>query len=126
LNPIDKEKAKPFEQEMDFAFFAVNFGYSKRDYLELTDRERMFIYKAYENKTVSWTTLMRDAVSNAVGNAMRKKNEPFVPLWQKKPEKADMEVVHQNMKTVLEIEKNEKGWIEKIYEANGKKVKRNG
>lgn len=116
--------AKPFQEEIDFAFFAVNFGYSKRDYLELTDTERQFIYKAYENKVVSWSTLVRDAVLNAVGNALRKKNKRFQKLWKKRAKSADRDLIIENTKTILEIEKKEKGWIDLIYKANG--IKRKG
>lgn len=104
---------------MDFAFFAVNFGYSKSDYLELTDRERMFIYKAYENRVVSQTTLIRDAVFNAVGNVLRKKNKRFQKLWKRIARKADKDVICENMETVMEIEKKEADWIDLIYQANG-------
>lgn len=113
--------AKPYQQDMDFAFFAVNFGYTKRDYAELTEKDKQFIYKAYENKVVSWSTLARDAVLNAVSNALRKKNKRFMKLWKKRNRKADRDVVIENMKTVIEIEKREKGWIDKIYKANGMK-----
>lgn len=116
--------AKPYLQDMDFAFFAVNFGYSKRDYLELTDTERMFIYKAYENKTVSWTTLVRDAVFNAVGNALRKKNKRFQKLWKKRTKKVDRDVIRETTNTIIDIEKGEKGWIDLIYKANGMKRKK--
>ena len=111
---------------MDFAFFAVNFGYSKRDYNELTAVDRAFIMKAYENKEVSWSTLVRDAVLNAVSNALRKKNKKFMKLWKKKAGRTDREVVQKNLQTIVNIEKKESGWIQKIYEANGKKVKKNG
>lgn len=104
---------------MDFAFFAVNFGYSKRDYNELTERERLFIYKAYENKIVSDTMLIRDAVFNAVNNALRKKGKRFQKLWKKRVKKADKTIVQDNLQTVLDIEKKETGWIDKIYKANG-------
>lgn len=118
--------AEPFREEIDFAFFAVNFGYSKRDYLELTDTERMFIYKAYENKEVSWSTLVRDAVFNAVGNALRKKNKKFQKLWKKRSKKADKELIRETTVTIMEIEQKEKGWIDRIYKANGmKKPRRN-
>lgn len=111
---------------MDFAFFVVNFGYTRKDYDELTDREKVFIYKAYENKTVSWSTLMRDAVLNAVSNALRKKNKRFMKLWKKRSKKADKDVIKDAMRTITDIEQNEHGWIELIYKANGmKKGKKN-
>lgn len=110
---------------MDFAFFVVNFGYTKEDYLALTPRDKAFIYKAYENKIVSTSTMIRDAVLNANGNLNRKKGSPFRKLWKKKSKKADIVTIRHDMHTIAEIEKNEKGWIDKIYEANGlKKPKR--
>lgn len=122
-----KEMAKPYKDQMDFAFFVVNFGYTKRDYLELSEVEKLFIMKAWENHTVSWSTLVRDAVFNAVGNALRKKNKRFRKLWKKRQMKADKEVIRENTKTINEIEKREKGWIDRIYAANGmKKPKRKG
>lgn len=117
--------AKPYLEDMDFAFFVVNFGYTKKDYLALTLREKAFIYKAYENKTISTSTMIRDAVLNAEGNLHRKKGSPFRKLWKKKQQKADKVTVQQNMNEIMQIEKNEKGWIDAIYEANGmKKPKR--
>lgn len=113
--------AKPYHEDMDFAFFAVNFGYTKRDYLDLTEIEKAFIYKAYENKVVSWSTLARDAVLNAVSNALRKKNKRFMKLWKKRSKKADKDLVEDNMKTIQSIEKEETGWIDLIYKANGMK-----
>lgn len=124
--------AKPYREDMDFAFFAVNFGYTKRDYAELTERDKQFIYKAYENKIVSWSTLARDAVLNAVSNALRKKNKRFMKLWKKRSKKADQETIAENLQTVMEIEEKEKGWIDVIYKANGlkkptgRKVQKNG
>lgn len=126
LSPAQAKMQSPFLHEMDFAFFAVNFGYSKQDYQELTPKERMFLMKAYENKTVSWSTLVRDACFNAVSNALRKKNKKFVKLWKKRTGKTDVQTVQNNLKVIQNIEKNEQGWIDKIYKANGKKVKKNG
>ena len=50
--PTSKEKpdleAEQFRKSQDFAFFAVQFGYSKADYNALTETERALILKAYE------------------------------------------------------------------------------
>lgn len=109
---------------MEFAFFVVNFGFSKSEFLALTETEKAFIYKAHENKTVRETNLLRDTIFNAVINAHRKKGKPFRKLWRKRAQKADHAVVADNINTVKEIEKNEseRGWIEKIYKANGLKM----
>lgn len=112
---------------MDFAFFAVNFGYAKADYEALTPREIAFIYKAWENKLVSETTHLRNAMFNAISNAMRKKGKKFQELWKRKSQSVDKEVVKDNIKVVQTIEQREgKGWIEKIYQANGFKLNKKG
>lgn len=109
---------------MDFAWFVVHFNYSRTQYDELTPTEKAFIRKAYEDKTVSDTTLIRNAVLNAVANANRKKGKRFRELWRKK-----MPVVNENDKrkkfsSIEEIEKREAGWIKKIYAANAGKITR--
>ena len=77
--PTSKEKpdleAEQFRKSQDFAFFAVQFGYSKADYNALTETERALILKAYENKVVADTNLLAGAVLNAVSNAFRKKGK---------------------------------------------------
>lgn len=105
---------------MDFAFFAVNFHYSKDDYNALTPAEKAFIFKAWEDKTVSDSTMLRDAVLNAVSNAFRKKGKKFKKLWKRKQEKADLEIVRDNYKIIMEVEAKEgKAWIDKVLRANG-------
>ena len=119
--------AEPYRKDIDFAFFAVYFGYSKSDYEELTPRETAFIRKAWEDKRVSESTLIRNAVLNAVSNALRKKNARFRELWKKAGIPVDKEKAQDNLKTVYEIEEKEgKGWIEKIYAANGLKLRKEG
>lgn len=113
--------AKPYQDQIDFAFFVVNFGYSKEDYNALSETEKLFIRKAWENYTVSWSTLVRDAVFNGVGNALRKKGKRFQKLWKKRARKADKDLIRENTKTIMEIEEHEKGWIDRIYKANGMK-----
>ncbi len=99
---------------MDFAFFVTHFGYTKADYNQLTYRDKVFITKAYEDMVVSWTTYIRNAVLNGVSNALRKKNQSFRPLWKKTAAKADKAVIQDNLHTILQIEQNEKEWIDKI------------
>lgn len=107
---------------MDLAFFVVNFGFSKREYLELTDKEKMFIRKEFERKTITDATYIRDAVFNAVSNALRKKGARFQELFKKKQAKADVEFNENAVSTVLEIEETGgKDWVRRIYEANGLK-----
>ena len=116
--------AEPYRDVMDFAFFAANFGYSKKDYLSLTATEKAFILKAWENKLVTESTLLRDSALNAVTNALRKKGAPFRKLWRKAQKPTDKEQAKEDIRVIEEIEKKEgKGWISKILEANGLKRK---
>ena len=71
-------------KERDLAFFVVNFGYTKQDYLDLTPRERAFIYRAWEDKIVRDSQLNHDATLLAECNARRKKGRSVKPLWRKK------------------------------------------
>lgn len=119
-DPEYEKIAEPYRKDIDFAFFAVNLGYSKRDYEELTPREAVFIRKAWEDKTVSSSTLLRNAVLNAVSNALRKKNARFRELWRKIQAPVDKVQEQENIRVVLEIEGKEgKGWIDKVLIANG-------
>lgn len=112
--------AKDYQKEIDFAFFVVNFGYSKSDYEMLTPCEKAFIYKAWENKAVSDSTMFRDAALNAISNAFRKKNKRFIRLWKKKQKKANKDVIKENLHVIEEAEKKEgKGWVDLIYQTNG-------
>ncbi|MEY8536597.1 hypothetical protein AALH30_24265 [Blautia pseudococcoides] len=98
----------------------VNFGYSKSDYEILTPCEKAFIYKAWENKVVSDSTVLRDAVLNAISNSLRKKNKRFIRLWKKKQKKANKDVVKENLHVIEEAEKKEgKRWVGLIYQTNG-------
>ncbi|MEG0758033.1 MAG: hypothetical protein RR505_06455, partial [Raoultibacter sp.] len=64
---------------MDFAFFVAQFGYSITDYEALTPRQKAFILKERERKTVEDTNLMKQAVLTAVSTAMSGKN---VDIWE--------------------------------------------
>lgn len=105
---------------MDFAFFVVNFNYSKAEYESLTPKEKSFIMKAWENKLVTDTTMIRNASLNAQGNIHRKKGKKFIDLWIKKQKKLDKEVAINNLKIIEESNKDD-SWIDKIYEINGMK-----
>lgn len=129
---IDEEYsrlAKPFSREIDFAFFVANFGYTKADYDALTECEKAFIMKAWEEKQVLQTSLVNKAVANAVCNALRKKNSRAVPLWKKKTKKANKAQSKALIADIEKIEKTQgKSWVDKIYNANGmtREVKPNG
>lgn len=69
---------------------------------------------------MSDNTLMRNAVLNAVSNALRKKNARFRELWKKVARPIDKNLAEENLKIVQEIEEKEgKGWVDKILRANG-------
>lgn len=110
------ELAKDYLNEIDFAFFVVNFGYTKSDYNQLTPTEKLFIYKAYENKVVGDTTLIRNAVLNATVNANRKKNKKFIELFKKRNKKVDKDFIQNNISVIKEVEEKEgRDWINKLY-----------
>lgn len=118
--------AEPYRRDIDFAFFAANFGYSKKDYEELTPREVFFIRKAWEDKLVTDSYMTYNAVFTATYNVNRKKNKKALKLWKKsKVQKADIETARDNLQIVHEVEGKEgKGWIDRILEANGMKRKK--
>ena len=100
---------------------------SKKEYGELTPTERAFIYKAWEEKTVRDTTYMRDAVMNAEYNVNRKKGKKFRKLWSPVGSLTQTEkrTYEDTKKKILEIEKEKPTkWVEKIYQANGWKLKK--
>lgn len=109
---------------MDFAFFAVNFGYSKSDYEALTKRERAFIYKAWENKIVMENSLIYSAVFTATYNVNRPKQKRPLKLWKKNViKKADIEIIDENLNVIKSVDRAEgKGWINKIYKTIGLKL----
>ena len=104
----------------------TEFHFSKADYESLTPVEIAFIMRAWEDKTVRDTTYIRDAVLNAVVNGMRKKRQQFRKLWKKSGKMtADKKVdFKEKIKTIEEIEKKEKGWIDKVLAAAGRKRRR--
>ena len=109
-----------YERDIDFAFFFVNFGTSKKEFMELTKRDKIFIRKAWEEKEVRESTFLRNAVMNAVSNAMRDKKQPFRELWTKKAKPVDFEVVEVNLMTIEESNQNDGfDWVAEIYKANG-------
>lgn len=109
-----------YERDVDFAFFFVNFGTSKKDFMELTKRDKVFIRKAWEEKEVRESTFLRNAVMNAVSNAMRDRKQPFRELWTKKNQPANFEIIEVNLETIEESNKIDKfDWVAEIYKANG-------
>lgn len=112
--------AKDYQGEIDFAFFVVNFGYTKADYESLTLRDKIFIYKAWENKIVSDSSHTRNAFMNGYLNARRKKGKKFIELWKKKQKRLNKEVAKENKNLIMNIEEGEgKSWVDLIYKENG-------
>lgn len=95
---------------------------SRAEFDMLTEKEKMFIRKEHENKFISDTTWLRNAVLNAEANVNRKKGKKFIDLFPKK-QKADKEYNQNAIETVLEIERIKgKSWVDKVYSANGMKT----
>ena len=120
--------AEPYRKDIDFAFFAANFGYSKADYESLTPRERAFLYKAWETRMVSDSYNQYNAVFTAIYNANRPKRKKALKLWKKRAvQKADMNVIQNNLEIVSEVEQTEgKDWVRKVYEVNGMRYGKRG
>lgn len=124
----EQEIAKPYQREIDFAFFVANFGYSKADYDAITPKEKAFIYKAWENKTISDSYLLYNVVFTAVYNANRPKRKKPLKLWKKRGQRiVDMETVNENLKIVKQIDQQEgDSWVRKVYQANNIPFKKGG
>lgn len=122
-----EKEAKPYQREIDFAFFAVNFGYSKEEYEQLTFKEIAFIKKEWENKIIRDSYNMYKSVFTAFYNVNRPKNKGALKLWKTKPKKVDKAEYEENIKIIKHMEnKNGKSWVDKIYKANGLKRKKGG
>lgn len=114
--------AKSYAYERDFAFFVVNFGYSKQQYDALTETEKMFIHKAYENKEIHFFSFMRNAFLNALANSKRKRNKKFIDLFKKRQKRVDKEFNENATVAILRTEEKEgKSWVDKIYASLGRK-----
>ncbi len=63
---------------------------------------------------------MYNAAFTAFYNVNRPKRKKALKLWKKaKVKKADMEIIHENMKVIHEVEEKEgRGWVDAIYKAN--------
>ncbi|AQR76383.1 hypothetical protein ERICI_02994 [Paenibacillus larvae subsp. larvae] len=109
-----------YSYERELAFFVVNFHMSKRDFDELTEKEKLFIRKEWENKVIFESTMTRNAALNAIANANRKKNSRFIELHKKKRERANKEFNTAAIVVITQTEEREgKGWVDEIYKANG-------
>lgn len=112
------EKSKRYEKERTLAFFVVNFGYTKKEFEQLTKLEIQFILKAWENKLVLETQLMANAFLNSHVNACRKKGKKIIPLWKKNKKKSDVVLLKKQYENILEHEKTQsRDWVFKLYES---------
>lgn len=86
----------------------------------MTELERAFIRKEYEDHVVFTNNQFRDAFYNAYVNANRKKNSKFQELYKKRQEKADIEFNQNAIETIEKMEERDgKSWVEKVYRASG-------
>ncbi|EGF6981969.1 phenylalanine racemase [Listeria monocytogenes] len=117
---MDSEMNHDFDLEKQFAFFVVNFQMSKHDFEELTEVEKNFIMKEWENKVIFESTMLRNAVLNAEQNLNQKRNSRFIDLHKKRQKKADVNYTVNALQAISENEAKEgKAWIDRIYGANG-------
>ncbi|MBF2513849.1 phenylalanine racemase [Listeria marthii] len=116
----DSESDTNFELEKQLAFFVVNFHMTKHDFEELTEVEKNFIMKEWENKVIFESTMLRNAVLNAEQNLNRKRNSRFIELHKKRQKKADVNYTVNALQAISENEAQEgKAWIDRVYGANG-------
>lgn len=94
----------------------MNFGYTRKDYDDLNETDKLFIRKAWEQKVVNDTEFMRNAHLNAIVNSKRKKSKKFIDLFKKKQKKVDKQYNKNAEATIFDVEKNEgKSWVDKLY-----------
>lgn len=119
LSEMPESSKRELNNKRSFAFFAVEFGYSKKDYNELTPTERALILKEWENKKMRDTELIRNAVLNAISNSMRKKGARFVELWPKEQAPKNGAKMSEMLETAEEANRNDGDWYSKILKDNG-------
>ncbi len=62
---------------------------------------------------------MRNAVLNAVNNALRKKGSKFIDLWKRKQRQINRELVASHVEILSKVEEREgKSWVDLVYQAN--------
>lgn len=67
----------------------MRFGWTPDQFRALTPAQVALLRKEDERRTVELGNLVRDAVQNAVANAMRKKGKKQQPLFKKRPKRPD-------------------------------------
>lgn len=121
-DPAYSKLAKDYQHELDFAFFAVNFNYSKADYEALTMAEKLFIRKAYEDKIVNESSVYEHAFEIAISNCLRKKGKRSLKLWTKKAKQGDKAQAAEMFKIVQENEKKHgNSWVDIVHKGAGRK-----
>lgn len=105
--------------DIEFAWFAVNLGYSKDDFEQLTQREIAFIKKAWENKVVLDTSMQFKAMMTSFANVYRKKGKGVKKLWEKSKgtmlAHEEVEAKKQELEIAKQIAKKDgNDWVKKI------------
>lgn len=67
----------------------MRFGWTPDQFRALTPAQVALLRREDERRTVELGNLVRDAVQNAVANAMRKKGKKPQPLFRKRPKRPD-------------------------------------
>ena len=85
---------------MDFAFFAVNLGWSLEDYHQITPIQRLFILKEWERKVVRDSDMLKHAVELAIANVHRGRGKAYIQLWRRKSEEGDVPVTYDEARAL--------------------------
>lgn len=94
------EEAGAYRKESDFAFFAVNLGWSLSEYESITPIQRLFILREWERKVVRETDMLKQAVELAVANVHRGKGKAYMQLWKRKVDAGDIPVTYDEAKAL--------------------------
>lgn len=86
----------------------MRFGWTPDQFRALTPAQVALLRKEDERRTVELGNLVRDAVQNAVANAMRKKGKKQQPLFRKRPKRPD-EKKRLSKKKLRRIEESARG-----------------
>lgn len=84
----------------------MRFGWTPDQFRALTPAQVALLRKEDERRTVELGSLVRDAVQNAVANAMRKKGKKPQPLFRKRPKRADEKKKKLGKKKLRRIEES--------------------
>lgn len=81
-----------FLDEIDYAYFAVKFGWTRSEYEQLTPIERRFIRKEIEEATVRESEIFQQIIEMAIGNSFRKKGKKYRKLFKKLKKELDQPI----------------------------------